>query len=152
MEAGPQALRGYEPLLHDTRVPEAAGDGGTGRCRLEFASGTPLPELIEALRHVFASAPELDSVLLAPDGQPVGSTARTRFRQQVLTPDASDEDLSVRAGLGAGDHGTLPGAPTRFTVYCYRCGECGHVCYRIAADEDPPPCPVAGHGAMRMDR
>lgn len=152
MEAGPQALRGYEPLVHDTRVPEAAGDGAIGQCRLEFASGTRLPELIEALRHVFAADPEVDSVLLVPDGQPVGSTARTRFQQQVLTPDAWDGDLPVRGGLGAGDHGTLPGTPTRFTVYCYRCGECGHVSYRIAADEDPPPCPVAGHGAMRMDQ
>ncbi|MEU9351206.1 hypothetical protein AB0D65_09315 [Streptomyces griseoloalbus] len=150
MATGHEALRAYELLVHDTRVP-AVGDSGTGQLRLEFSSDTQLPELIEALRHVFAAAPELDSVLLVPDGQPVGSTARIRFQQQVPEPDGCNDELSVRGGLGAGDHGTLPGAPTRFTVYRYRCGRCEHTSYRIAADEAPPLCPAAGHGEMRMD-
>ncbi|MFI6035054.1 hypothetical protein ACIBBD_12985 [Streptomyces sp. NPDC051315] len=147
---GAKAPRAYEALVHDRTGPDASGDGGGGRARLEFPSSASLPELIETLRYVFATDPAVDSVLLVPDGRPVGSTARVRFEQQVPTADPYDEDLSLRGGLGAGDHGTLPGTPTRFTAYRYRCGRCGRATYRIAADEEPPVCPTAGHGAMRM--
>ncbi|MFF8974845.1 hypothetical protein [Streptomyces sp. NPDC014995] len=152
METGPEAPRGYEALVHDTRVPDATGDGGSGQARLEFAAGTRLPELIETLRYVFVTDPALNSVLLVPDGRPVGSTARVRFEQQVPAADPYDGETPLRGGLGAGDHGTLPGTPTRFTAYRYRCGQCGRATYRIAADEAPPLCPTAGHGAMRMAR
>ncbi|MEU6405820.1 hypothetical protein [Streptomyces sp. NPDC046985] len=152
METSPEAPRGYEALVHDTSVLDVSGGGRSGQARLEFASSTRLLELMETLRYVFAADPVLDSVLLVPDGRPVGFTARVRFEQQVLGTDRRDGRPPLRGGLGAGDHGTLPGAPTRFTAYCYRCGQCGRVTYRIAADEAPPACPVAGHGAMRMAR
>ncbi|GAA3503248.1 hypothetical protein GCM10019016_103580 [Streptomyces prasinosporus] len=150
MEKEPEVPREYEALVHDTGMPNTTGDDGEGTARLEFASSVRLPELIETLRRVFATDPALDSVLLVPDGRPVGSTARVRFEQQVLEADRGDGGPPLRGGLGAGDHGTLPGTPTRFTAYCYRCGQCGRATYRIAADEAPPLCPVADHGTMRM--
>ncbi|GGK00606.1 hypothetical protein GCM10011583_35090 [Streptomyces camponoticapitis] len=152
METDPEAPRGYEALVHDRGSPAAAGAGRSGQAQLEFASGTGLLELIETLRYVFATDPVLDRVLLVPDGRPVGSTARVRFEQQVLGADPRDGDPPRRGGLGLGDHATLPGSPTSFTAYCYRCGQCGRATYRIAADEAPPVCPVAGHGAMVIAR
>jgi hypothetical protein len=112
--------------------------------RLEVPRDTSVGAVAAALRVVFERHPDLDGVDLVVGGTPAGTAGRARVRSLL---DAGGQ-VRGETPLGAGDDAALPGPPTTFTVFAFRCPACGETAYRIAADEAAPDCRTAGHGRM----
>lgn len=133
-----EAQRRYRIVL------DPAASAGSPAHRLEIDATVTPGAVTAALHVVFTGQPGVQGVDLVVDGEPVGVAGRARLFALI---DAAGE---VRGGdtLGAGDGATLPGPPTRFVVFTFRCARCGETAYRIAADEPAPDCGRRRHGRM----
>jgi len=116
--------------------------------RLEVPADVPAGLVAAGLYELYSSHPGLDGVELVVDGESVGTSSRSRVESLVEASGPVRGDAPV----GAGDGASLPGPPSRFVAFAFRCGECGEHAYRIAADEDPPLCRTPGHGPMERQR
>lgn len=115
-------------ILLDPAAPAAT-------TRLDLPAGTGPVEAAEALEALLVQQPTITQLLIAVDGQPVGTTSRAHLAR------LSD---TIR---GDGDGASLPGESTHWRLFHFQCATCGADDWLIQFDGTTPSCP-RGHGPM----